>query len=125
MKSALDDEVPAWKLDVGDTIVAMVLAYDTYPSKYGEGNYHVATVRTAEDEFRLVIIAQVALRGLFGRLRPKVGETIKLKRLPDGEKARRYRMRVLGRTATLLYRRTSVRPWRRTRTTSPRHGRRH
>ena len=96
----LDDEVPAWKPDVGGNIVAMVLVYDTFPSNYNKGTYyHVVTLRTAEGDFQRLTITPKALRGLFGRLRPKVGEWIKLKRLPNGEKANRYRMRVLGRKA--------------------------
>ena len=98
----LDDEVAVWKPEVGDDMVGMVLEYEAFQSKFETGKtLQMVTLRTA-DGFRRLVIGQVALRGLFSRLQPKVGESIKLKRHSDGERARRYRMRVIGRPANML-----------------------
>ena len=79
----LDDEVAVWKPEVGDDIVAMVLEYESFASKFEKGKtLQMVTLRTSDGSFQRLVIGQVALRGLFSRLQPKVGESVKLTGTP-------------------------------------------
>ena len=93
----LTEDIASLKLTGGQGVLAMIVGYEEYTSQFNGNPYQVCTPRLADGECRRLAIGPVALRGAFARLGPKPGEWVKLKRLADGEKAQRYRLRVLGR----------------------------
>ena len=99
---AMTGDIPALKLTEGDVVVGMVVEYQQYESKFNGGFYQVATLRLSSGDYGRLCVGPAALRGAFGRLKPRPGETLRLQRLADGDtanKPQRYRLRVLGRAA--------------------------
>lgn len=99
---AMTGDIPALKLTEGDVVLGMVVEYQQYESKFNGGFYQVATLRLSDGDYGRLAIGAAALRGAFGRLKPRPGETVRLQRLADGDSAnkpQRYRLRVLGREA--------------------------
>ncbi len=92
---AFDGTFPeGWRPKVEDVIVGKVLRYDTGWTKHGE-----CPICLMEDEEagepRAVWIFHTVLLDEFRKKRPKVGERIGIKRLPDAAKGYwRYELRV-------------------------------
>ena len=79
---------------MGDLLVGELVRYDTGYTPYGPS--HIA-VLCEEDtgELRGVWLIHHVLRGEFSKQRPRPGERIGIKRLPDAEKGyKRYRVLV-------------------------------
>ena len=84
----------AWKPKVGDVIVGPLLRYDSGMAEYGE--YVIAVVQDEQsNRARAVWLLHTVLLGEFKKKRPKPGERIGIKRLPDAEKGyKHYALRV-------------------------------
>lgn len=84
----------SWRPDVGEIIVGEVLRYDSGHTEYGE--YPIAVLRDkSTGEERGVWLMHTVLRDEFEEKRPKPGERVGIKRLPDADKGyKRYAVRV-------------------------------
>ena len=84
----------AWKPKVGEVMVGSLLRYDSGTTSFGE--HPIAVIQDERtDEARSVWLLHTVLRGEFEKKRPRPGERIGIKRLPDSEKGyKRYVVRV-------------------------------
>ena len=96
------DDVPAWEPAVGEEVIGLIVEYATYRSRFDNSEYVVATVRLPSGDFVRVFITPIVLRRLFAEWRPRLGETVRIRRLAGSKesKAKRFRLRVLGRQPT-------------------------
>ena len=92
---AFDGTFPeGWKPKVGDVLVGKILRYDKGWTDYGECPICLVEDEEAEGP-RAVWIFHTVLVSEFEKKRPKVGERIGIKRLPDAAKGyRRYALRI-------------------------------
>jgi hypothetical protein len=92
----------SWIPDVGDMLIGTIERYDTASTAYGEAD--IAVIKDEESgELRGFWLLHTRAISEFGRLSPKPGERVAIKRLPDGQsrnpsgrasKYRRYLVRV-------------------------------
>lgn len=90
-----DGEYPeSWIPDVGDILVGEVLRYDSGSTDYGRHPICVLEDEATGEE-RGVWLLHTVLLEEFKQRRPKPGERVGIKRLPDAEKGyKRYAVRV-------------------------------
>ncbi len=84
----------SWRPNVGDMLVGTVIRYDRGRTKHGDAP--ICVIRDeVTDEPRSVWLLHTVLRDEFKEQRPRVGESIGIKRLPDSDKGyKRYVLRV-------------------------------
>lgn len=89
-----DGEYPeSWIPRVGDILVGTVRRYDSGTTDYG--TYPIAVIEDEKGAERGVWLLHTVLREEFKEKRPKPGERVGVKRLPDSEKGyKRYALRV-------------------------------
>ncbi|MBI3183317.1 MAG: hypothetical protein HYZ28_14360 [Myxococcales bacterium] len=81
----------AWRPRVGEVLVGRLSRYDRAPDLYSGGLAWVAVVEPEDGAPRVAIWLGTVLLDLFKRHRPKPGERLGLKRLPDSEPVERGR----------------------------------
>ena len=84
----------SWKPRVGDMLVGPIARYSSGTTDYG--TYPIAVISDEESqELWSVWLVHTVLRDEFRKQRPKVGERVGVKRLPDADKGyKRYVLRV-------------------------------
>ena len=81
-----------WKPKVGDILDATVVEYDESPCCKFEP-CQICTVRDRENDALLsIFVSPVVLRREFARVKPRIGERMLIKRLPDAGQAKIFRV---------------------------------
>ena len=84
----------SWKPKIGDIITGTIVRYTSGTTDFGE--YPIVVIEEEDShELRSVWLMHLVLREQFKKLRPKIGERVGIKRLPDSDKGyKRYALRV-------------------------------